>query len=572
MPMTSFVRTTTKAGVATVVSVVCLASLAACSAVLGIGDWVDLSDAGSTEAGVGDSGSGDAKGHDASDATSMDGGKDARVDADAGRDATQDASSDADASHHDAFNEATDGVNAILTVMTTSLDFNTGSNGGVGVSCGTTAMPLNVLVMNTGSGGGEVTALTLGLGTASPYTVPSSMLPISVPANTTVPIPIPITPKPILKSSAPGADLNDTLTVTTNVKVGDGGFQTATVSLIETSAGAALSLSSTSPPMSTMIAFSSTPTGTKATDQLSLTNSGNIAVPVVFSSGGNPVFTFDAPVTAPKNANTFPNAYFTPANPQGYQATGSMTVIADAGVPLCSGFDGSIALELSGTGTTSNTYAVVPASIPFGDNTCGAAAPVAKTVTITNDATASTTWTATLSGAENGFFKLSAGSGMISGSGAMATFTVTPNALTSTSGLTAGEIQSGVSTTLTVVVGTGASIETFTIPVSETPLGAFPIWSTSMISMTGNGSMGSVELQNAATAPTSFTFTSSSTSFPVSPGNGNSSAGAPLTLTVTDNALLGSGMASVAVSLTTPAAPLCGPLPGALMVTGNGAL
>jgi len=564
--MTSLVGTTTKAGVATVVSIVCLASLAslaACSAVLGIGDWTDLSDAGTTEAGGDDSGGGDAKAHDASDAGSMDGGKDARLDADAGRDATRDASSDADASQHvpDAF----DGVNAILTVMTPSLDFNTLSNKGVGVSCGTTGMPLDVLVKNTGSGGAEITALALGLGAASPYTLPS--LPIHVPASSTVPIPI--KPKPIPKSSPPGADLNDTLTVTTTNGRVDGGLQSATVSLIETSAGAALSLSSTT------ITFSSTPTGTKATDQLSLTNSGNLDAPVVFSSGGNPVFTFDAPVTAPKSANAFPNAYFTPTNPQGYQSKGSMVVVADAGVPLCSlfdGSDGSIGLQLSGSGTTSNTYAVAPGSIAFGPNTCRAAAPVAQTVTITDDAVASTTWTATLSGSNAGFFKLSAVSGMVSGSGATATFTVAPTALLSTSGLTAGDIQSGVSATLTVVVDTGGNAETFTIPVSETPIGAFPTWSTSAITITGGGSTGSAELQNAAIAPTSFTFKSSSTSFPVSPGSGSSSAGAPLTLTVTDNALLGSGSATVTVSLTTPSDPLCGPLPGALSVTGVGAL
>jgi hypothetical protein len=79
--MTSLLRTTTRAGVVTVLSVVGLVSLGACSAVLGIGDWVDLTDGGS---GVGDAGS-DARNADdgqTGDATIADGSsKDARVDA-----------------------------------------------------------------------------------------------------------------------------------------------------------------------------------------------------------------------------------------------------------------------------------------------------------------------------------------------------------------------------------------------------------------------------------------------------------------------------------------------------------
>jgi hypothetical protein len=187
---------------------------------------------------------------------------------------------------------------------------------------------------------------------------------------------------------------------------------------------------------------------------------------------------------------------------------------------------------------------------------------------LTNDATATTSWTATLTGSGASLFQLSASSGMVNGSGATSSFTVKPLALSSTSGLTANEVQLGASATLTVVVGTGGSAETFTIPVAETPIGAFPSWSATQISVTGTGTF---ELENAATSATSFTLTSSSTSFPVSPTSGNSSNSAPLVGTVTYNSLVNS-TATITASLTTPSDPLCGPIPTPLSVKGVGTL
>jgi hypothetical protein len=455
------------------------------------------------------------------------------------------------------------GTDAVFAV-TPSLNFNAQSNGGVGVSCGEAGPTLSVVVQNKGTASANITGLSLELGASSPFSFTAgAALPITVvPEGSAT---IMVASKVVPASTLPGANLNDVLTVTTDAS----GDQPHNVALNETSAGAVLTLAPTP-----TVAFSSTTVGEQSSYQLSLTNYGNVAAPVTFSSN-NGVFTFDSMVGVPPNASALPNTYFTPLTPTPYSATGTVSV--QMGVPLCGGFSGTINFQLTGTGTTGNIYGVAPTNVGFGPNTCGTQGsagtpPKAQTVSLANASDVSTTWTAALGGSAPSFFRLSAASGNIPaammGMPGTTPLQVSAIGLGSTSGLTSSEVESGVSATLTVTIGTGTTAETFTIPLSETPVGAFPSWSVGSISFYA-GDTANFALLNAASAATNFTLKSgNSGSFPVTPASGNASFNAPLQASVQDDSLTPAST-TISASLTTPTAPLCGPIPAPLSVTGG---
>jgi hypothetical protein len=241
---------------------------------------------------------------------------------------------------------------------------------------------------------------------------------------------------------------------------------------------------------------------------------------------------------------------------------------------------------MSGTATAVNYYSVSATNIAFGTNTCGPAGgtgtpPPAQTVTLSNTSSSVASWTACLGGANPSFFGTSASctnAGAIpAGTTTMpgtATLSISALGLGSTSGLTAAEIQQGLSATVTVNVGTGTSAETFAIQVSESPVGAFPSWSPSPLSITttynsgvagtglGSSTSGSAtfNLVNAASAPTAFTLAASPNAFTLSPTSGSASASSSLKSTVSYKAS-GNTAATGSITATVPAGtPLCGPL------------
>jgi hypothetical protein len=457
---------------------------------------------------------------------------------------------------------------AAQVTVTASLDFNTGQNGGVGVSCGTTAAPQNAVVTNSGNGATQITALSLAGGASSPYAIPAatlSALPITVGASSSVNVPV--EPNPVAAASPPGALLNDYLLITTT------GAALPPVLLEETAAGAVLSLSLPVDAGSSALAFSTTPTASTGTYPVTLTNSGNVAAPVTWSSTAS-VFTFDAGVVANPAANTNMNAYFMPTSTGASTATG--TVVVAAGTPLCGGFGGTIDLSISGGATSGNTYQVAPASVSFGDNPCGpegstGTPPAAQSVNLTNTGSA-TTWTAALTGAGASLFQLSAANGNLPGhvflgGNGTASFTVVPIPLGSTSGLTALDVEFGVFATLTVTVGTGGTAETFTIPVNESPQGAFAEWDVSGVTVLEGSPAANFALLNVSSYAATFGLSAGDPSFVLSPTSGPASNNAPLISALTDNA----GMpATTTISAAFgDAGQVCGPLPAALAVTGE---
>ncbi len=452
------------------------------------------------------------------------------------------------------------GSSAVISV-TPSLNFNAGANGngGIGVSCGATGPTENVVVANSGTLTANVTALTLGRGTTSPFNAPTVTLPLAILPGKSVTIPV--VPKQIPTTASPPGNFSDTLTVTTNAT----GDSPHSVALGMSAAGAVLAL------VPTNIGFGATTVNTQRSSQLTLTNSGNLDAPVTFSAN-NSVFTFSTGVKAQAQSQALPYAYFTPTGATSYAATGTMTVAA--GTPTCGTLPGG--LTFSGTGTAGATVTVAPTAVAFGPVNCGSPAPSNQTVTMTNNTagSASLPWTAALSGTGNeaSFFSLSASSGSVAGNGGLQSFQVIAAPLTSTSGLTSAEVLQGLTATLTVTVGT----YTYTLTVTEKPAGAIPNWNTPYISI-ARGGVATVQLNNPSYQTTSFTLTSSNATFPFEPSATPTTTVSPSyygasNAVIKDTQATGATAAqstNVTAVLTTPTDPLCGPLPAALVIQGN---
>jgi hypothetical protein len=302
-------------------------------------------------------------------------------------------------------------------------------------------------------------------------------------------------------------------------------------------------------------------------------NSGNVPT-LVTPSSGSALVSFGAAFTAGANVNTSATGTFSPTASGTTTTTGSLVV--PNGTPLCSSFSGTIPLSITGTATGNNTYTVSPAHLSFGANACGASGakgtpPAAETVTLTNTG-GGTTWAATLTGPGASLFTLSATSGNLPGDflfvPGSTSFTVTPVALGSLSGLSAAEVEFGVFATLTVAVGTNGGMETFTLPITEVPSGAFAEWDRAQVTVLEGSPSASFALLNVSSYGASFDLASGSLAFGLSTTVGPASNGSPLTSSVTDTAGAPAST-SVTASLASAATQLCGPLPAPLPIVGK---
>jgi hypothetical protein len=256
------------------------------------------------------------------------------------------------------------GTKGSVALAPTSLDFGN-------VSCGTTTGAKSIALTNTGNQDYTITSLALGLGASSKFT--ASMSPASgvVPKNGTGSVVVTVAPKAIPVPSAVGTGVySDTLTIATNAS----GDAPHAVALTMGAKGVILSVPTTG------IAFGTTPVGATTASSFAVTNSGNVATAVNFGSITSSVFSFDQGLVAQPSASVTPNAYFTPAAAQGYSGTAAASV--PAGTVMCAALPASI--TLSGTGSNGSTVSVTPASLNFGNVSCGAAAPAARAVTAKN--------------------------------------------------------------------------------------------------------------------------------------------------------------------------------------------
>jgi hypothetical protein len=436
-----------------------------------------------------------------------------------------------------------------------------GTNGSVAYSpaslafgntpCGQTAAAQDITFTNAGNQDYTITP-TLGMGTTSPYTLTMNP-PTGVVAHDGGTLTLTVTPAAIPGTSAVPGNYNDILTVATTVS-GDEPHQ---IQLTQNAYGVILGLSTTT------LAFPDTTINQQRAFSLALTNSGNAPAPVSFTVSGSPVFTFDPMFMALPGTST-PNAYFLPTSTTTYSATAMMNVAA--GTPICQPLPGM--LTLSGTGIPGSTVTVTPDPLNFGRVNCGStAAP--QTVTIQNLGGTALNWTARLANTNGANFTLSPASGSIPAN-MSGTFQVVPNAIAVGGSTTTAP--NGFGDTLTVETDRGGD-SPHIVSILESAQGAILSFNPSTVTANRLGTTSAnfrVENAGNVSAPVTLTLmnTMGTPSLAVSPRTGNSAIGSPFNSTVTNSGGLLGGNGRAAVSVTTTA-PICQPLPAALVVNAN---
>ncbi len=433
------------------------------------------------------------------------------------------------------------GTNGAISLSASSVDFGA-------VDCGARASAQVVTVRNTGTNVFTWGA-ALTTGTSHALTLANTTLqPAGQPGDTGT---ITVTPIAIPGTSAITANLyGDTLTVTTNI-VGDTPHPLA---ITMTARGAILGASVADLPFGGVVAT------TSATQQFSVTNSGNANASVTFANANAVFAVTPAPGTVVASTSTTFTATFRPAAQVPYSDAATLTVAA--GTPLCAPLPAAITLE--GTGTPP-TVSVSPTNLDFSRVACGATAP-AQAVTIQNTGTAQMTYTASLtSGAA--FYGLNSAGGTIA-AGASFDVVVTPVAIPTTSATTA-DLYAGQLTITTTSPGDSAH----TISLHETAQGARLAWDVATLDFgtvaVGSSSPLPLVLTNSGNLTANVTFSGFTTPpFTVSP-SGPVVGGTPLNVTATfgptaTGAVTGQTLAVSASEV------LCAALPAAIPITATG--
>ena len=214
-------------------------------------------------------------------------------------------------------------------------------------------------------------AATLGLGTASPYTLDAATGSVAAGGKAT----IHVTPKAIpVPGDVTAGAYDDALTITTSAP-GDTGD---TIMLTESAAGAILSVTMGA------TAFASVPFNGSASLPFTVTNDGNLGAPVTVAATGagySAAFSPASPTVAAGGGTADGSATYTPQSASG--GAGSITVTTTA--PQCG--PAPAAVSLSATVSAPKTT-VSGATVSF-DVTCGmVGASATQNVSVTNSGTA----------------------------------------------------------------------------------------------------------------------------------------------------------------------------------------
>ena len=252
------------------------------------------------------------------------------------------------------------------------------------VNCGTAGTPQSVSITNNGTAPFNWTAsltsgmtfytLSPGSGTVSPGTSGTvQVIPGVVPATSLV--------TPELYSG--------TLSITTTAPTD----APHSIPLHQTAHGAILKSTA-----NTTQAFGGVAIGQMATQQFSVSNSGNLTTSLTLATG-NPAFTVTSPLSVMPTQSVSPTITFSPTALQTY--TGTLQVSVPLGTVLC----GPLPADVSVTGTGTTAVSVQPTNLNYGIVQCGAAAAAFQTITITNTGL-SMHWTPTLGRGANSAYSL----------------------------------------------------------------------------------------------------------------------------------------------------------------------
>jgi hypothetical protein len=450
------------------------------------------------------------------------------------------------------------GANGTLSLSTGALNFQS-------VPCKTAAAPQSFTLSNTGTASFAWSA-ALGKGAASPYqlSVSTGTLAPGAPATT-----VTVTPATIPFPSALTANLyGDTITITPTGVVG-GAAQT--IALSETAEGAVITVAPSPFP-----AFANQQEAqASAPATLTITNTGTMPVTLTPSIGGTNVSSFSlktpgATALAINGGSYSPGPTITP------QATGALAAQVNLAVGandvLCQPLPAAV--PLSGTGTN-GSIALGAASITIAAQPCGATSGLTQTLKLTNNGTASLTWTAAVLGTTG--FSVLPTTGSIAGGGAFTTITVTGPTFASTRGNV-----TAVTDTLRVTTTAFGDVA-HNVTLSSTPSGAILAWGAGLTSLpfgtvqaTTGGTKGKnlpLSLVNDGNASATVSFAlAGTTPFTFSPQNtAVAGGGGVLSGNATFDPTSSSGQSDT-VNMTVPAGtPLCAALPTGLPISGTGA-
>ncbi len=371
------------------------------------------------------------------------------------------------------------GTQGIVSVSATTLAFGTDASDPAGlVNCGATGLPNTFTVSNVGNQSFDVTALTLGMGTSSPFVLSGSGATLPATVGIGGSVTITVTPNAIPQAVANPNDptpFTDTLTVTTDA-VQD---TPHAVSLVMQARGAVIA----STPLTTAWTFGTITQGSIGTFTSTIQNTGNAAASVALTGLAQPtIFGLqNNPTTVTPDGTTSIVGQFTPPSADGSwsdQATLVVTTPQAFCEPLPATWT-SPTITVSGA---SNSTAPVSYSgtLSFPTTDCGSAAPGSQTVTLTNNTNQAYALTVGLNAgvfyAVSSSSMVDGGSGILSANGT-ATIVVTPQTVTPGPTTQAGSTPYAddllVSlNTIAPDAGAGALVTSFTIPISWTLNGA----------------------------------------------------------------------------------------------------
>ncbi len=364
------------------------------------------------------------------------------------------------------------GTAGALALSATTLAFGTDPNDASGlVNCGATGLPRGLTLTNVGNQGFNVTGLTLGKGSSSPFTLsgPGASLPaqLAIGAGTTLSIAPSAIPATVADPTDPSA-FSDTLTVTTDAS----GDTPHVVTLTMQPRGAVIVAGN---PLQTAWTFGIVGAGSIGTFTNTIQNTGNAAatvslnglsLPQVFGLQGNPTTVAAQSIAALVGQ-------FTPPSANGaWSDQGQLVVATDTAFcqPLPTQWM-TPTITLSGF-SNANPVVSISGTAIFPTTDCGSGAPTGKAITLTNATNQVLNYTIKLNAGV--FYSLADGNAGTLAAKGTATVVVNPKAVTPGPGVLPGSAPYADDLLITVTgpADAGAPNNSFTVPISWTLNGA----------------------------------------------------------------------------------------------------
>ncbi|HXX70447.1 MAG TPA: choice-of-anchor D domain-containing protein [Polyangiaceae bacterium] len=335
------------------------------------------------------------------------------------------------------------------------------------VSCGSTGTTQSLTISNVGNQSFDLTSVTLGKGSSSPYTLsgPATTLPTLGFTGSSATTTLTITPEAIPSIADPNdpSVFGDVLTIATDAA----GDTPHAVSLVMQARGAVI----TNTPLSTTWNFGSVGAGSIGTFTTPIQNTGNASATLSLQGLTQPsIFGLENnPTTVQAFAVTELVGQFTPPSSNG-SWTDSGQLVLSAPDSLCAPLPSQWnmpTIALSGTSNASAAFTLA-GSLVFPTTECGGDPPSAQSVTLSNSTNQAYSYAVKF--ASGAWYTLvDSGLGNLAANGAT-TIVVTPKPVIPGQGVLPGSAPYADDLILTVATSPAAT--TFTVPIAWTLSGA----------------------------------------------------------------------------------------------------